>query len=216
MSGSVADLLVDTDVFVDHLRGAAKLVPGRHRLHYSVVTRAELFAGNTATNLSSQLLAPFRELAVDRAIAERAGRLARVRSETSWRAHRCDGARAWTRTRDEKSQALRLGPRSPTPQALTTPIGSSVPSADLGSWHMALFHLATIAPTKEELIAEWAPRQPWGPTDDVPMTVIGSYRFDDPDGKVGMETFLAQAGDEFFQIPLTYRSPRRWRGQTKH
>lgn len=77
MSGSVADLLVDTDVFVDHLRGAAKLVPGRHRLHYSVVTRAELFAGNTATNLSSQLLAPFRELAVDRAIAERAGRLAR-------------------------------------------------------------------------------------------------------------------------------------------
>lgn len=77
MSGSVADLLVDTDVFIDHLRGAAELVPGRHRLHYSVVTRAELFAGNTATNLSSQLLAPFRELAVDRAIAERAGRIAR-------------------------------------------------------------------------------------------------------------------------------------------
>lgn len=76
-SGSVAELLVDTDVFIDHLRGAAALVPGRHRLHYSVVTRAELFAGNTATNLSSQLLAPFRELAVDRAIAERAGRVAR-------------------------------------------------------------------------------------------------------------------------------------------
>lgn len=76
-SGSVADLLVDTDVFIDHLRGAAQLVPGRHRLHYSVVTRAELFAGNTATNLSSQLLAPFRELDVDRAIAERAGRIAR-------------------------------------------------------------------------------------------------------------------------------------------
>jgi len=76
-SGSVSDLLVDTDVFIDHLRGAAALVPGRHRLHYSVVTRAELFAGNTATNLSSQLLAPFRELAIDRAIAERAGRVAR-------------------------------------------------------------------------------------------------------------------------------------------
>ena len=56
----MADLLVDTDVFVDHLRGAVALVPGRHRLHYSVVTRAELFAGNTARNLSSQLLAPFR------------------------------------------------------------------------------------------------------------------------------------------------------------
>jgi len=77
MSGSVADLLVDTDIFIDHLRGAVALVPGRHRLHYSVVTRAELFAGNTATNLSSQLLAPFRELGVDRAVAERAGRFAR-------------------------------------------------------------------------------------------------------------------------------------------
>lgn len=73
----MADLLVDTDVFIDHLRGAVALVPGRHRLHYSVVTRAELFAGNTATKLSGQLLAPFRELAVDRAVAERGGRIAR-------------------------------------------------------------------------------------------------------------------------------------------
>ena len=73
----MTDLLVDSDVFVDHLRGAVALAPGRHRLHYSVVTRAELFAGNTATNLTSQLLAPFRELPVDRAVAERAGRVAR-------------------------------------------------------------------------------------------------------------------------------------------
>lgn len=73
----MADLLIDTDIFIDHLRGAAEFKPGRHRVHYSVVTRSELFAGNTATNLSSQLLAPFRELNVDRAVAERAGRLAR-------------------------------------------------------------------------------------------------------------------------------------------
>ena len=73
----MADLLVDTDVFVDHLRGATALKPGRHRLHYSVITRAELFAGNTATNLSAQLLAPFKELAIDRVIAERGGRVAR-------------------------------------------------------------------------------------------------------------------------------------------
>jgi toxin FitB len=75
--GRVADLLVDTDIFIDHLRGAVAIRPGRHRLHYSVVTRAELFAGNTATNLSAQLLAPFKELAVDRVIAERAGRVVR-------------------------------------------------------------------------------------------------------------------------------------------
>ena len=28
---------------------------------------------------------------------------------------------------------------------------------------MALFHRATVTPTKAELIAEWAPTQPWGP-----------------------------------------------------
>jgi hypothetical protein len=35
--------------------------------------------------------------------------------------------------------------------------------------------------------------------------VIGSYRFDDPDGRVGMETHLVAAGDTLLQIPLTYR-----------
>lgn len=73
----MADLLVDTDIFIDHLRGAVAIKPARHRLHYSVITRAELFAGNTATDLSVQLLAPFKEIAVDRSIAERAGRVAR-------------------------------------------------------------------------------------------------------------------------------------------
>lgn len=75
--GCVADLLVDTDIFIDHLRGAHQLKPGRHRLHYSVITRAELFAGNTATNVATELLAPLRELIIDRAVAETAGRVAR-------------------------------------------------------------------------------------------------------------------------------------------
>jgi hypothetical protein len=70
---------------------------------------------------------------------------------------------------------------------------------------MALFHVATIKPTKGELIAEWAPTQPWGPPADVPIDVIGSYRFDDPDGRVGMETHLVTAGDAVLHVPLTYR-----------
>lgn len=73
----MADVLVDTDVFVDHLRGAAELKVGRHRLHYSVITRAELFAGSSGTDLVVQLLGPLREVAVDRDIAERAGRVRR-------------------------------------------------------------------------------------------------------------------------------------------
>lgn len=70
---------------------------------------------------------------------------------------------------------------------------------------MALFHVATITPTKAELIADWAPSQPWGPQRDVPIEVIGSYRFDDPDGRVGMETHLVTAGDALLHVPLTYR-----------
>ena len=75
----MADLLVDTDIFVDHLRGARRFRPGDQAIHYSVVTRAELFAGRaTEEDRVSQLLAPFREVAVTREIAERAGRLRRV------------------------------------------------------------------------------------------------------------------------------------------
>ena len=70
---------------------------------------------------------------------------------------------------------------------------------------MAVFHRATITPTKEELIAEWAPTRSWGPSTDDHIDVIGSYRFDDPEGRVGMETFLVRAGGELLQVPLTYR-----------
>jgi predicted nucleic acid-binding protein len=73
----VADVLVDTDIFIDHLRGARELRPGSHRLHYSVITRAELIAGTRASELVEVLLAPFRERVVDRAVAERAGRIRR-------------------------------------------------------------------------------------------------------------------------------------------
>jgi toxin FitB len=74
----VADLLVDTDVFVEHLRGAHELRRGDDSLSYSVITRAELFAGRaTDENRVELLLAPFREHSVDREIAEAAGRLRR-------------------------------------------------------------------------------------------------------------------------------------------
>ena len=73
----MADFLVDTDVFIDHLRGFREFDPKAHRIHYSVVTRAEMFAGNTATEVVNTLLAPFREISVVRALAETAGRIHR-------------------------------------------------------------------------------------------------------------------------------------------
>jgi hypothetical protein len=70
---------------------------------------------------------------------------------------------------------------------------------------MARFHAATITPTKAELIAAWAPTRPWGPSPGDPVEPIGSYRFDDPDGRVGMEIHLVRAGGALLQVPLTYR-----------
>jgi len=75
----VPDLLVDTDAFVDHLRGARRLQPDRDRILYSVVTRCELFAGREVEEETVQrLLEPFEEIPVDRIVAERAGRLRRA------------------------------------------------------------------------------------------------------------------------------------------
>ena len=74
----MAELLVDTDVCIDHLAGTKRL-PGKGRLGYSVITRAELLAG--ATDLDEpnvrRLLAGMDELPVDRRVADRAGLLRR-------------------------------------------------------------------------------------------------------------------------------------------
>lgn len=73
----MANLLVDTDIWVDHIRGRTALRPKGHRVFYSVVTRAELFAGGNEQAVRA-LLAPHEELPIDRAIAERAGRIRRT------------------------------------------------------------------------------------------------------------------------------------------
>src|SRR6478609_10480555 len=71
---------------------------------------------------------------------------------------------------------------------------------------MALLHRATLNPSKPELLAAWLPSQPWAA--GLPgLRPIGGYRFDDPDGEVGMEGILLRndAG-AVVHVPLTYRS----------
>jgi hypothetical protein len=71
---------------------------------------------------------------------------------------------------------------------------------------MALLHAAEIRPTKIKLVRTWGPTQPWFVGDDLDLRTVGAYRFDDPDGEVGIETLLVRAGDgPVLQIPLTYR-----------
>lgn len=71
---------------------------------------------------------------------------------------------------------------------------------------MALIHHATLRPTKLELLAAWLPGRDWytGPAGEVLR--VGTFRFDDPAGAVGIETMLIRVGDgPVHQVPLTYR-----------
>ncbi|GIG36880.1 CG0192-related protein [Cellulomonas pakistanensis] len=70
---------------------------------------------------------------------------------------------------------------------------------------MAIIHRATLEPTKAELVAAWLPTQTWfdGPADVA--TPVGAYRFDDPDGEVGIESHLFEVGGRLVHVPLTYR-----------
>lgn len=74
---------------------------------------------------------------------------------------------------------------------------------------MALVYDATITPGKRDLMKGWLPSRSWfdGNLDRKP---VGSFRFDDPDGEVGVECFLLGAEDPAHPvatlvIPMTYR-----------
>ena len=71
---------------------------------------------------------------------------------------------------------------------------------------MALIHRATLRPSKLELVAGWAPGRPWGAAAaGAELEQVAAYRFDDPAGEVGTETFVLRAGAPLLHVPLTYR-----------
>ncbi|GAA1467350.1 hypothetical protein NE857_19010 [Nocardiopsis exhalans] len=68
---------------------------------------------------------------------------------------------------------------------------------------MAIIHKATLTPKKPDLINAWLDSQSWagqGSTE-----VLGTYRFDDPAGEVGVEVFLLRHAGQLLHLPLTYR-----------
>lgn len=67
-------LLLDSDVFIDHLRGACSIdsIAPPHRAH-SVMTRVELFAGHDPQHVLRDLLGGSLEIALSSGIAELAG-----------------------------------------------------------------------------------------------------------------------------------------------
>ncbi len=72
---------------------------------------------------------------------------------------------------------------------------------------MALLHRAELHPTKLELLAAWLPGRGWYRAEaNADLVRVASFRFDDPEGAVGIETMLVRTGrGPIHQVPLTYR-----------
>ncbi|MDA2979992.1 MAG: hypothetical protein O3B42_09565 [Actinomycetota bacterium] len=76
---------------------------------------------------------------------------------------------------------------------------------------MAILHRAKLTPSKLEILSAHISAQLWFPPTESPVfRIVGAYRFDDPEGEVGVETHLVTVGDgPVIQIPLTYRGAPR-------
>jgi hypothetical protein len=73
--------------------------------------------------------------------------------------------------------------------------------------HMGFVHVrATLVPSKRELVDAWLPTRSWA-SGRVIADKVAEYRFDDPEGEVGVETILWRTDDGgLLQTPLTYRA----------
>jgi hypothetical protein len=72
---------------------------------------------------------------------------------------------------------------------------------------MAILHRAEVTPSKIELVQAWAPHQPYF-VGDAPaeLSLTASFRYDDPEGEVGIETLIVRVSDdELLHVPVTYR-----------
>ena len=75
----MANVLVDSDILIDHLRGSRRFVRGKDTLHVSAITRAELFSGRASEERAiRRLLESMTNIPVDATVAERAGRIRRT------------------------------------------------------------------------------------------------------------------------------------------
>ncbi len=70
---ATAELLVDTDILVDHLRGERRLSADGRRMGISVISRCELFAGRDDPEQLRRFLWPMIDMPIDAVIAELAG-----------------------------------------------------------------------------------------------------------------------------------------------
>lgn len=68
---------------------------------------------------------------------------------------------------------------------------------------------AVLDPGKLDLLRGWVRRQDWFDGDPESLEQVTAYRFVDPDGEVGMESFLLSDGSRTYHVPVTYRGAER-------
>lgn len=64
---------------------------------------------------------------------------------------------------------------------------------------------AVLNPGKLDLLRAWVRDQPWFEGDPERLEQVTAYRFVDPAGEVGMESFLLSDGSRTYHVPVTYR-----------
>lgn len=67
---------------------------------------------------------------------------------------------------------------------------------------------AVLDPGKLDLLRGWVRGQDWFDGEADRLEQVTAYRFVDPAGEVGMESFLLADGDRTFHVPVTYRGER--------
>ncbi len=79
---------------------------------------------------------------------------------------------------------------------------------------VAEIHAATLTPSKLDLVQAWIGRQRWyNATGSEPsLARVGSYRFVDPSGEVGIETLLIADDSGGVEAPVLYQVPLTYRG----
>jgi hypothetical protein len=66
-------------------------------------------------------------------------------------------------------------------------------------------YTATVKPSKKKLAKRWLASRPWAPGGTIEK--VGEFRFDDPEGEVGVETILWRTDvGTILQVPFTYRA----------
>lgn len=78
---------------------------------------------------------------------------------------------------------------------------------------MATIFRAELSPSKSEILGDLLAARSWGERGE--LELLGAYRFDDPEGEVGVECHLVQVGETTYHLPLAYR-PAPVEGAEEH